>query len=110
MAHYETYDELLRGASAVVESKKLVNKQEESITDDPIKQEEVQQEETKYVTTEQTEPNLAKKNTWLQLTDDRIIEVKQGEQLPAADEVVQTVTQKKYRDYVEAVANEKGDD
>lgn len=107
MAHYETYDELLRGASTEVKGKKLVKKQEELIADDSIKQEEVQQEEKEDAT---TEPKLAKKNTWLQLNDDSIIEVKQGDQLPADDEVVQTVTQKKYRDYVEAAANEKGDD
>lgn len=110
MAHYETYDELLRGSSTVVKGKKLVKKLEEPIAADLIKQAENEQEETENTTTDQIEPNLAKKNTWLQLTDDRIIEIKQGEQLPAADEVAQAVTQKKYRDYVEATANEKGND
>jgi len=100
MAHYETFEEMLRSKNASVKGRPLVKKEEKSTKHDKPKSTEA---------TAGGANEVAKKNTWLQLTNDTMVEIKKGEPLPDKDLIANTVTQKEYLASLELEdANEEG--
>lgn len=83
--HYDTYQDLLRSTSAPVKGEKLVPKTQP------------EPEET---------PEVAKLNRWFTLKDGSMIAIKKGDELPAAETIEKTATQKEFNEWKESKAPE----
>ncbi|WP_242327778.1 hypothetical protein [Enterococcus avium] len=84
MAHYETYEELLRSSEAPVQGKKLKVKEQMSEGTKPADSGEI-----------------ANRKRWFALKDGTMVEVKKGEAIPAADLREKSVTQAQYQAWLE---------